>query len=310
MSTTQPSAPHPARHDLPIAPPPAPELKGLLVIDKPQGITSRKALNIVEKRLDALARGHSGSHDPHATGGLVRVLGKARKVEDLVVRGEKVYDMTVTFGARSDTDDAEGQIVAVEGASDPGRAAIEAALAAFRGEISQVPPTYSAVKVEGRRMHREARKGRPVEAAPRTVTVHELTLTRCEWPQIDLHLRCSSGTYARGIARDLGAVLGCGGYMSRLVRTQVGPLGLDVAVAPEKAGREHVVGIEAALRDFPRITVPLQQRSRLMRGQSLRVPQGFPITDEPCFAWCEGEVLASIAFCDGGLNFRTKKLLV
>jgi tRNA pseudouridine55 synthase len=291
------------------AAPPAEELRGLLVIDKPQGITSRKALNIVEQRLGLGPLGHCGSLDPLATGVLVLVVGKARKVQDLIVRGEKVYDMTVTLGARSDTDDAEGVIVPVEGASAPERAAVEAALAPFRGEISQVPPTYSAVKVDGRRMHREARKGHPVEAPPRNVTVHELRLDRYEWPTLDLHLRCSSGTYARGIARDLGAALGTGGYMSRLVRSRVGALDLSAAVRPEDAGPANLIGIEPALRDLPRINVPLQQRSRLLRGQPLRTPPGF-VPADPCFAWCEGEVIASVAFIEGGAAFRTKKLLV
>ena len=289
--------------------PPAEEARGLLVIDKPQGITSRRALNIVEQRLGLGPLGHCGSLDPLATGVLVLVVGKARKVQDLIVRGEKVYDMTVTLGARSDTDDAEGVITPVEGAQAPTREAVEAALQPFRGEISQVPPTYSAVKVEGRRMHREARKGRPVEAPPRTVTVHELRLDRCEWPELDLHLRCSSGTYARGIARDLGQALGTGGYMSRLIRTSVGALDLSQAVAPELAEASHMLGIEPALRSFPRINVPLQQRNRLVRGQALRTPPGF-VPADPCFAWCEGEVLASVTFVDGGAAFRTKKLLV
>ncbi|HEX5010440.1 MAG TPA: tRNA pseudouridine(55) synthase TruB [Planctomycetota bacterium] len=288
---------------------PAEEPRGLIVVDKPQGITSRRALNIVEQRLGLGPLGHCGSLDPLATGVLVLVVGKARKVQDLIVRGEKVYDMTVTLGARSDTDDAEGEVTPVEGVQPSAREAVEAALQPFRGEISQVPPTYSAVKVDGRRMHREARKGRPVEAPPRTVTVHELRLDRYEWPELDLHLRCTSGTYARGIARDLGAALGTGGYMSRLVRTSVGALDLSQAVPPERVEAAHVTGIEPALREFPRINVPLQQRNRLVRGQTLRTPPGF-VPADPCFAWCEGEVLASVTFVEGGSAFRTKKLLV
>jgi tRNA pseudouridine55 synthase len=298
---------HPAQAGGP--PLPVEEPRGLIVIDKPQGITSRRALNIVEQRLGLGPLGHCGSLDPLATGVLVLVVGKARKVQDLIVRGEKVYDMTVRLGARSDTDDAEGVIVPVEGAEAPAREALEAALAPFRGEIQQVPPTYSAVKVEGRRMHREARKGNPVEAPPRPVTVHELRLDRYEWPELDLHLRCSSGTYARGIARDLGESLGTGGYMSRLIRTRVGSLDLTSAVPPDQVEARHVVGIEPALKEFPRLNVPLQQRSRLVRGQTLRTPPGFPVAD-PCFAWCEGEVIASVAFVEGGAAFRTKKLLV
>jgi tRNA pseudouridine55 synthase len=286
-----------------------PEPRGLIVVNKPQGITSRKALNIVEGRLDVGALGHCGSLDPLATGVLVLVVGKARKVQDLVVKGEKVYDMTVTLGATSDTDDAEGVVVPIEGASAPAREVLEAALAPFRGEIEQVPPTYSAVKVEGKRMHREARKGRPVVAPPRPVTMHELRLDRYEWPELDLHLRCSAGTYARALARDLGKLLGTGGYMSRLVRTRVGSLELSAAVPPEDVTLAHLQGIEVALKDYPRLNVPLEHRSRLLRGQALRTPANFPL-DEPCFAWVDGEVVASVAFVEGGTHYRTKKLLV
>ena len=285
-------------------------LRGLIVLDKPAGITSRKALDIAERQLDAGPLGHCGTLDPLATGVLVLVVGKARKIQDLIVRSEKVYDLVITFGARSDTDDSEGQVVPVEPAPEPvSREALEAALEPFRGEISQVPPTFSAVKVEGKRMHREARKGRPMEAKPRDVTVHELSLVRYEWPEAELHLRCSSGTYARAIARDLGQALGVGGYMSRLVRSSVGRLGLDQAIKPEDVSADDVIGIEAALADFPRLNVPLDQRHLLMRGQTLRAPPGFP-TDEPCFAWVDGKVVAAITFVNGGTHFRTKRLLV
>ncbi len=285
-------------------------LRGLIVLDKPSGITSRKALDIAERRLDAGPLGHCGTLDPLATGVLVLVVGKARKIQDLIVRSEKIYDLTVRFGARSDTDDSEGEIVPTEPAPEPlEQAVVEAALEPFRGEIMQVPPTYSAVKVEGRRMHREARKGRPLEAQPRPVMVHELELQSFAWPEAQLHLRCNSGTYARAIARDLGENLGCGAYMSSLVRTRVGKLGLDDAVAPDEVEISSVIGIETALAAFPRLNVPLEQRHLLLRGQSLRTPPGFP-TEEPCFAWVDGKVVAGITFVEGGTHFRTKRLLV
>jgi tRNA pseudouridine55 synthase len=284
--------------------------RGLIVVNKPKGITSRRALDIVEQRLDIGALGHCGSLDPLATGVLVLVVGKARKIQDLVVKGEKVYDITVTLGARSETDDAEGELVATEPAPEPPTAeAIEEALVAFRGVIQQLPPIYSAVKVDGKRMHKEARKGNKVEAKPRTVTIHELELTRYEWPEVDLRMRCLSGTYARSVARDLGDALGTGGFMSRLVRERVGSLTLDDAVAPDKIELEHLIGIESALSEFPRLNVPLDQRHLLTRGQTLRLPPGFP-TEEPCFAWVMGEVVSAITFVNGGTHFRTKRLLV
>jgi tRNA pseudouridine55 synthase len=287
-----------------------PQPRGLIVVNKPQGITSRKALDIVERNLDVGALGHCGSLDPLATGVLVLVVGKARKIQDMVVRSEKVYDITATLGATTETDDAEGTLVPTEPLPEPPTLeAIEAALTPFVGEIQQVPPVYSAVKVGGKRMHKEARKGNIMTPEPRTVTVHELKVTRYEWPEVDLHLRCSSGTYARSIARDLGASLGTGGYMSRLVRERVGSLDLTTAVLPEDVTKEHIVGIEAALSAYPRLNVPLEQRHLLSRGQTLRTPPGFP-TEEPCFAWVQGEVVSAITFVNGGTHFRTKRLLV
>ncbi|MCB9897699.1 MAG: tRNA pseudouridine(55) synthase TruB [Planctomycetes bacterium] len=284
--------------------------RGLLVIDKPRGITSRRALDIVERRLDVGALGHCGSLDPLATGVLVLVVGKARKIQDLVVHTEKVYDMTVVLGARSETDDAEGAIEVLDPQPEPpSQERIEELLERFRGEIEQIPPIYSAVKVEGKRLHREARRGNPVQAPPRTITVHELTLTRYAWPEVDLTLRCSSGTYARSIARDLGEALGIGGYMSRLVRERVGALDLEQAHDPEQVDISHLVGIESALKAFPRLNVPLEQRHLLARGQTLRTPPGFP-ADEPCFAWVNGEVVSAVTFVNGGTHFRTKRLLV
>ena len=165
------------------------------------------------------------------------------------------------------------------------------------------------MKVEGKRLHREARKGNPVQAKPRTITVHELKITRYEWPEVDLWLRCASGTYARAIARDLGEALGTGAFMSRLVRDRVGSLDLAMAVAPEEVVIDDIRGIESALTEFPRLNVPLQQRHLLVRGQSLRTPPGFPL-DEPCFAWVNGEVVSVITFVNGGTQFRTKRLLV
>jgi len=284
--------------------------RGLIVVNKPLGITSRRALDLVERRLDIGALGHCGSLDPLATGVLVLVVGKARKIQDLVVKGEKVYDITVTLGARSETDDAEGDLVVTDPMPEPPTADdIEAALVPFRGEIQQLPPIYSAVKIDGKRMHKEARKGNVVVPRPRTVTILELEMTRYEWPEVDLSMRCLSGTYARSVARDLGDALGTGGYMSRLVRERVGSLTLDDAVDPEEVKLEDVLGIESALAEFPRLNVPLDQRHLLTRGQTLRLPPGFP-TEEPCFAWVSGEVVSAITFVNGGTHFRTKRLLV
>jgi len=203
---------------------------GFLVVDKPQGITSRRALNRVLKCLPRGTRiGHAGTLDPLATGVLVVAIGRATRLIEYVQPMEKGYHAVITFGGESDTDDADGKITPRSAVEPPSRESVLSALATFQGEISQVPPAYSAAKVDGRRAHHLARRGRDVDLAPRQVTVHEIHALDYAYPRLEISVRCGKGTYIRSLARDLGRLLGCGGYIEQLKRTRVGPFTLAEA---------------------------------------------------------------------------------
>jgi tRNA pseudouridine55 synthase len=206
---------------------------GLVIVDKPKGLTSHDVVARI-RRLAATRRvGHAGTLDPMATGVLVIGVEKATRLLGHLALGEKEYSATIRLGQATDTDDAEGEVIAQAPAAGVTREAIEAAAAALTGEIQQVPPGYSAIKVAGKRAYRLAREGAAPELAARTVTVSSFTIgaVRAGGDLIDADatVTCSSGTYIRALARDLGAALGVGGHLTMLRRTRVGPYGLDQA---------------------------------------------------------------------------------
>ena len=218
---------------------------GLLVIDKPSGMTSRDAVNRVERWFPRKTKiGHTGTLDPLATGVLVVCVGAATRLADYVQAMGKSYASRFRLGATSTTDDADGAIAETPNATAPTREAIDAALAKFVGTIEQVPPAVSALKVDGRRAHDLVRKGHDVRLAARTVRIDAIRVTAYAWPYLDVEVDCGKGTYIRSIARDLGAALGCGGLVQTLRRTRVGPFtteqGIGVDATPE-AGRAAVL---------------------------------------------------------------------
>jgi len=257
------------------------KIDGWLVLDKPEGMTSAKAVERVRKSLDARKAGHSGTLDPMATGILPIALGEATKLVSLLMEAGKEYAFTVRWGEERDTDDRDGRAVDVSDAR-PEAAAIEAALPAFRGEIEQVPPRYSAIKVGGERAYDLARAGREVDLSPRPVRVDELRLIdhAADGSESRLLLRCGRGTYVRSIARDLGRRLNCYGYVSMLRRTRVGPFDETLAISLEKldtighaaTASSHVLEVATALDDIPAVAVTDAEAKRMRHGQSLRLP--------------------------------------
>ncbi len=227
---------------------------GILNIDKPAGRTSHDVVAAVRRAAGERRVGHAGTLDPMATGVLVVCLGSATRVVDDLQALVKGYRARVTLGAATDSYDATGQTTSV---GDPARLAaitraeVEAALAAFRGAIDQVPPMVSALKHEGQRLYELARRGIDVERAPRRVTVHALELVDWSPPDVTLAVTCSRGTYVRSIAHDLGAALGVGGHLSALERTRVGPFGIDDAVPLARVVEAFVEGW------WPRLLYPL-----------------------------------------------------
>ncbi len=201
---------------------------GLLVIDKPYGRTSTSVCTVVKARLRAggapkrVKVGHGGTLDPLASGVLVILVGKATKLCDEVMAGEKGYLADVDLGVSSPTDDLESEPLPTLGAAPVTRKDIERALEGFTGKIQQKPPAHSAVKIGGKRSYHLARAGEGPEPEARTVEIHEIGIASYEWPRVTLDIRCGKGVYVRSLARDLGAALGVGGMLGGLRRTRVG----------------------------------------------------------------------------------------
>lgn len=201
----------------------------LLLIDKPDGPTSFGVVARVRRLAGVKKVGHAGTLDPFATGLLLVLVGKATRLQDGFLGADKRYLARLRLGATSDSHDRTGKVVECDGPL-PDRAAVEAALVAFRGEIEQIPPMHSAIKIGGRRLYKAARRGETVERPPRSVRVDRLDLLACEGPFVDLDIACSKGTYVRSLARDLGEALGCGALVEELRRTASGEHRVEDAI--------------------------------------------------------------------------------
>lgn len=209
-------------------------LHGLLVVDKPRGWTSHDVVAWVRRRLATRRVGHGGTLDPAAEGVLVVLVGQATRLTPYLQEASKQYVAHIVLGARSSTDDLEGELTLLEEVRVPSTDEVECALRRFRGEFEQQPPAFSAVKVGGKPLYQQARAGREVEAYPRRVIVHHIELVRYAYPDVVVTVDCGKGFYVRSLARDLGDVLGTGAYLHGLVRTRVGPFGLaDAWSLPE-----------------------------------------------------------------------------
>jgi tRNA pseudouridine55 synthase len=290
-------------------------LDGVLVVAKPAGPTSHDVVALVRRLSGTRRIGHGGTLDPFASGVLPLFLGVATRLVEYHLADTKSYRATVCFGASSSTDDLEGELVPVEGQPIV-RAAVEAALAGFRGEIEQRPPAYSAVKVAGRRAYALARAGTAVELAPRRVRIDRLAIA--SWDETDparpvavLEVTCSAGTYVRSLARDLGATVGSGAYLGALVRTASGPFGLADAVplddvrAAAASGAESIRAMlrppDAGLDAMPEATLAADDVVAVSRGQFVR-PRPFQPLDEgvPIRLRDEGGRLVAIGVVRGG----------
>lgn len=248
---------------------------GVLVIDKPVGPTSHDIVACARRALGISRVGHTGTLDPNASGVLPLVLGRATRLAQFLSGREKEYVATVRFGARTDTYDAVGTVVA-DGLPVPARAEVEAALAAFRGTIEQVPPPHSAKKVDGVRAYKRARAAAPVALRAVTVTVSRLELLSMEGAEARLHVECSAGFYVRSLAHDLGAALGTGALLQALTRTRAGAFGLDAAVGlsvltPER--RDEAVAavrsMDGLLPELPAVHLTAAGTRRARHGQPL-----------------------------------------
>jgi tRNA pseudouridine55 synthase len=249
-------------------------ISGWLIIDKPVGITSTSVVNKVKWAFSAQKAGHAGTLDPDATGVLAVALGEATKTIPYITDALKCYRFRVTFGAATDTDDASGIPIATSG-QRPSDSEIEAALAAFRGQIEQVPPQYSAVKVDGERAYDLAREGEEMDLAARPLWVESLVvLGRPDPDHVDLEMVCGKGGYVRSIARDLGTALGCLGHVAWLRREWSGPFSADHGVtlaqidaeAKTEALDARLLPLELGLTDLPEFPATPEGAARLRNG--------------------------------------------
>lgn len=211
-------------------------MNGVVVVDKPRGLTSFDVVARTRRALHERRVGHAGTLDPMATGVLPVCVGEATKLVPFLMGGDKEYDAEALLGVTTDTLDAEGRVLVEKDAAAVTRADVEAALVGLRGQIWQRPPMHSALKVNGQRLYDLARQGVEVERQARPIVVHELELTGWAPPRLSLHIRCGKGTYVRSLIDDLGQALGVGAHMTALRRTRVGAFTLASAVAPEALG--------------------------------------------------------------------------
>ncbi len=248
---------------------------GLVVVDKPGGMTSHAVVARVRRTLGTRKVGHAGTLDPMATGVLVLGVERATRLLGHLMLTEKAYTATVRLGASTTTDDAEGEVTATTDASHLTEAQVRDALGAFAGEIDQVPSTVSAIKVDGKRAYALARAGEEVELKARRVTIHEIEADgfRGEdgFLDLDIRVRCSSGTYIRAIARDLGAALGVGGHLTALRRTAVGPFTLDGANTDLDDLAVTPLAV-AARASFPALDLDDEQAQAVRYGRPLALP--------------------------------------
>ena len=257
-------------------------INGVLVLDKPSGITSNGALQVVKRLFNAAKAGHTGSLDPIATGVLPLCFGEATKFSQYLLDADKRYLATITLGVATATGDSEGEILATKPVPALETAALEQVLDGFRGEITQTPSMFSAIKVNGQPLYKLARQGIEIERPSREVMIHNLTLVEKAPDQLIVDVTCSKGTYIRSIAEDLGKVLGCGAHVSGLRRLASGPYTADVSYTIEKLENiKESKGLEAidallvpaasAVSHWPAVEMSAITAAYLQQGQPVQI---------------------------------------
>ena len=250
-------------------------MDGIVIVDKPQGWTSQDVTARLRRVFGTRRIGHGGTLDPMATGVLPVFVGRATRAVEFFEHAEKTYETVLRLGIITDTEDMTGTVLTEENVSFT-EEQLQETLAAFRGEILQVPPMYSALKVNGQKLCDLARKGKTVERQPRPITIHELTLVERGENTLGLRVRCSKGTYIRTLCKDIGEKLGCGGCMESLRRVAAGEYTVDEAVPlqtlleteePEK----YLRGVDTMFRNYPAVTLTANQETRCRNGNAFSV---------------------------------------
>lgn len=280
------------------------QLTGILNVAKSPGITSRRVVDRVGRLVRPARCGHAGTLDPLATGVLVVCVGQATRLIEYVQRMPKTYDGTFLLGRTSDTEDVTGAVVELIDPPTPTRAEIESAAAALVGTILQRPPAYSALKVEGRRAYDLARAGQAVELEPRPIEIYGIDVLRYDYPELQLLVRCGSGTYIRSLGRDLAESLGSGAVMSALTRTAIGPFTLADTCDVEKMTADDVTArlqpLAKAVESLPSITVDDVERHTLLHGKVLERTDA-PAVEELAAHDATGKLVALLKLVGPGL---------
>lgn len=296
------------------------DLAGILNVDKPPGITSHDVVDAVRRLTGQRKVGHAGTLDPMATGVLLLCLGKATRVSEYLMAGCKRYRATIVFGTETDTYDAQGQVVRTGGRTDYDLGEIQTALESFRGSIDQIPPMYSALKLNGEALYKLARQGKTVAREPRPVEVYSIDLLDWTIPALTIEISCSSGTYVRSLAHDLGKQLGGGGHLAALVRLQSGSFSLEEAVSLDLleeafqhgCGEKHVLPMDEGLLDWPALILDGERAARVVHGQMVTgQPVASPHDGMLCRAYdSQGAFVAILAFHTRSGLWRPKKVFV
>lgn len=259
-------------------------MNGILLLDKPTGMTSNAALQKVKRLLKVKKAGHTGSLDPLASGMLPLCLGEATKFSQFLLEANKIYQVTAKLGIKTNTGDAEGEIILQREIINITQEKILRAMEKFRGAIEQIPSMYSALKYKGQPLYKLARQGITVERKPRTVHIHELTLLNCVADSFSVHVRCSKGTYIRTLIEDIGEVLGCGAHVTELRRLTVGAyatsqmvtlLELETLMQKNNANilENHLLPLVSTVAHWPEVRISEAAAFYLRRGQPVIIPQ-------------------------------------
>ena len=293
-------------------------ISGALVVDKPVGMTSHDVVQAIRNGTGLRRAGHTGTLDPRASGVLVILVGPAVRLSEYVSASDKRYQAIIRLGGSTDTFDAEGLVTPTKDPVNVTEAQFETALQTFVGEIEQTPPPYSAVKVQGRKAYEMAREGEEVELAPRKITVHHLEVLEWAPPEVVIDVHCSSGTYVRSLANDLGVMLGCGAYLVGLRRTKSGRFSLRDSVPLRKlqeaftAGNwyQYLIPAAEALGDWPAVELNPDEVEGVRHGHRVKVV-GEPTETKVRGVSTQGELVALMEMTineDGSREWQPKKV--
>ncbi len=257
-------------------------VRGILLLDKPLGVTSNDALQQVKRLYNAQKAGHTGSLDPLANGLLPICFGAATKISAFLLDADKHYWVKVKLGVTTSTADSEGEVLETRPVDSISEDDVRQAVARFQGEIQQIPPMYSALKHKGERLYKLAREGKEVEREPRNITIHRIEMSGFELPEFELEVHCSKGTYVRTLAEDIGEMIGCGAHVVALRRTGVGPYRadamVDMATLRQKieegfpAADALLLPIDSALGQWPEVKLSADSSFYMRQGQPVMVP--------------------------------------